>query len=78
MRKLAYARRQTSLSEAYRHLAKITTLKDVPVRLHVTKDREMVSDTNCISHLYFIICMPLSVFMWDINNFLFVHQRLLR
>ena len=72
MRKLAYARRQTSLSEAYRHLAKITTLKDVPVRLHVTKDREMVSDTNCISHLYFII------FMWDINNFLFVHQRLLR
>ena len=43
MRKLAYARRQTSLNEAYRHLAKITTLQDVPIRLYVSKDREMVS-----------------------------------
>ena len=42
LRKLAYARRQTSLNEAYRHLAKITTLKDVPIRLYVSKDREMV------------------------------------
>ena len=43
LRKLAYARRQTSLNEAYRHLAKITTLQDVPIRLYVSKDREMVS-----------------------------------
>lgn len=43
LRKLAYARRQTSLNEAYRHLAKITTLQDVPIRLYVSKDREMIA-----------------------------------
>ena len=50
LRKLAYARRQTSLNEAYRHLAKITTLQDVPIRLYVSKDREMVTRTTYSGH----------------------------
>ena len=61
-RKFAYPRRQTSLSEAYRHLAKITTLKDVPVRLYVSKDREMVSVS------YFNTHMTISHYLYTIKT----------
>lgn len=41
---LKSSEKQLPLSMAYRHLAKATAMQDVPLRLKVSKDTEVVSD----------------------------------
>lgn len=42
-KKFQTPKRQLTINEAYRHLAKVTTQRSVPLRLQVTKDREMLA-----------------------------------